>query len=137
MKSVKIYNVQAGFICCSNFICNLHCMEYVGLGNGGKWWGWWFPFKKDGDACQKNENLTLKGDEFEWLRRGELLEKRDKRIYNKVLQSEGLLLYHMLPKANEISDHVLHGSAPQPRLIRMQWSMSTFTARLIFSHVRL
>lgn len=90
-----------------------------------------------GDACRKNQNLTLKGDEFEWLRRGELLEKQNKRIYSKVLKSEGPLLYHMLPKANEISDHVLHGSAPQPRLIRMQWSMSTFTARLIFSHVQL
>lgn len=64
------------------------------------------------DACRKNQNLTPKGDEFEWLRRGELLEKQDKRIYSKVLKSEGLLLYHMLPKAQEISDHVLHGSAP-------------------------
>lgn len=90
-----------------------------------------------GDACRKNQNLTRKGDEFEWLRRGELLEKQGKRIYSKVLKSEGLHLYHMLPKANEISEHVLHGSAPQLRLIRMQWSMSTFTARLIFSHVQL
>ena len=64
------------------------------------------------DACRKNQNLTPKGDEFEWLRRGELLEKQDKRIYSKVLKSEGLPLYHMLPKAQEISDHVLHGSAP-------------------------
>ena len=31
-----------------------------------------------GDACRKNQNLTRKGDEFEWLRRGELLENGTK-----------------------------------------------------------
>ena len=51
-----------------------------------------------GDTCRKNQNLTRKGDEFEWLRRGELLGKQDKIIYSKVLKSEGLLLYHMLPE---------------------------------------